>query len=375
MKIAIIGAGHAGVTVAQQMAKEKIPVDLYSAEEFLPYYRPRLVAVAFAQTAAQDILMHPKEWYQQQQINLILNSKIQTVTPDATITLKDNSQIKYDKIIVATGAFPFVPENLQCNLKHVTPLWTIKDAKLIKQKITSNPNQHLIIIGGGVIGIETALRATDAGAKVTIIERENYLLKRNFSLNAAQIIYDNLKQKGITVITSGNVESITQQQKKLTLNINKQTIQADLVIISIGAISNHQLIQDKQIKIERGILVDDYLQANNKIFACGDVCQLAKPIPNSAREALKQGKIVAQNIITPQNQQKYQYTQVAMQLKYKDFIIKATGQCNNNNKEIILENSPENYRSYFEKDNKIIGIQMVGNIAEFNKYEKLLNNN
>ena len=171
MKIGIVGAGHAGIAAAQEAVKSGAEVTLFSEEGFLPYYRPRITSVAFLQSGENDIFMHPKGWYLDNKITLVLGTKIVKVnTTEISLTSEHGEYYRFDKIIIATGAKPIVPPFAEALVLQgkVSPLWTIQDALTIRGKISSIKN--IVVVGGGAIGIESALRALDAGLNVSIIE-------------------------------------------------------------------------------------------------------------------------------------------------------------------------------------------------------------
>ena len=376
MKIGIIGAGHAGVAAAQAIAKTGNEVTLFSNEKSLPYFRPKMPSLAFGQATVEDVIMHPAEWYKEHNINLKLNESINRISSDKKITTENGNEYSFDKIIITTGAIPIVPPFAKnCNKETVIPLWNIEQAQTISQKIKNI--KKAVIIGGGVIGIETALRAVDAGLKVTIIERNSYLMARNLSSKASNLLAQILKDKGIELFAGHTVESIDDLSETVNIATDKKSdIKTDLVILSIGNTFNMQFAESSGLKTDRAVIVDNNMQSSDKnFFAAGDIAQLPDIINVcSAIKAVKQGKAAGVNSVSVSEEMtKFNSEMISVLLKYKDFLLYSIGKTpdNDNLKEEILEDkSGEIYRAIIKQNNKIAGIQMIGSLTDYKKYEK-----
>ena len=220
MRIGIIGAGHAGVAAALATVHDNVgsAVTLFSNETVLPYFRPRMPGVAFGQVEKDLALMHPLDWYYDKNINLRLNESIRQISLDAdvidAISVLGN-KYSFDKVIITTGALPIIPPFARhCNKNKVIPLWNIEHADTISNRLAGIGK--IIIIGGGVIGIEAALRAVDVGLKVTIIERNCCLMERNLSSNASSLLARILEKRGIEIYASTSVISIDDSSSPLS---------------------------------------------------------------------------------------------------------------------------------------------------------------
>ena len=378
MKVGIIGAGHAGVAAALVVAKTGCKVTLFSNENCSPYFRPRIPGIAFGQVTKEEALMHPYEWYAEQNIELKINEPVTEVTNDRLITVKDGSKYSFDKIIIATGAVPIIPPFAKkCNSDRVIPLWNIDQAETIKNKL--GKIKKIIIIGGGVIGIETALRAVDAGLEVSIIELKERLMERVLSPKSSELLETLLKRKGIELLIGQAVEKVDDSKpKKVSITTDKtKKIKADLVILSIGNAFDLNFIKELNLQTDRAVIVDNLMHTSNiNFFAAGDIAQIPEIINVcSALKATKQGKIAGNNSIHPDDHiLDYVPEQISVQLKYNDFQLYAIGKTAGGNltEEVLEEKPDEVYRALVKDGEKIVGIQMVGDLTDFKKYEKLL---
>ncbi|MCF7791328.1 MAG: FAD-dependent oxidoreductase [Victivallales bacterium] len=377
MKVGVIGAGHAGVAAAQAAAKKNSKVTLFSNERFLPYYRPRVPAVAFGQAGKEEALMHPKEWYQKNNIDLKLDTEITKVTPECKVTDSIGKNYFFDKIIFTYGARPIIPPFAKTvNPDKLVSLWSMENALKINSKTGSAKN--IVIIGGGVIGLEAAIRGVDAGFNVKVIEKAETLLIRNLNPKMSNALEQYLRNRQVEVLTGISVEKINESGDKLILETDtSETVETELVIMSIGAGMNPALAENAGIECSRKVKVNEFLKSsNNKFFAAGDIAEVNEiSAPCSAMRAAKQGKTAGINsIITDTAFNTFTESPITLQVKYNDFSLFAVGNPDSNAREIVLEeNEDENILRLINIDNEniVVGVQMLGSNKDFKKFEKL----
>lgn len=377
MKIAIIGAGHAGTTAALEATKSGAEVWLFSDEKVIPYYRPKITSVAFRQSEPEEISIHPVEWYNENKIKLFLNCRIERVdSKNCILSTSDGQTLHFDRIIITTGAGPIIPNlaNQAIQNGYASSLWNLKDALFIRSKTQSI--KDLAIIGGGVIGIESALRASDIGIKVTIIEKADRLMKRNLSAKASKILEQTLTGKGISILTSSTVKSIDQKNNKTFIKTENETLFFDHIILSIGCLVNTDFLKDSGIFLKNGVCVNSNLESNTKnIFSAGDSANLDTMASSfSVLRAINQSKIAVHNACNPDNPIKIQNPPATVDIKYNDFELHSIGYtCDICLKdEIVLEEKGNIYRSILKDKGEITSIQMIGSSKDLNLYRKQL---
>lgn len=378
--IGIIGAGHAGVSAAKSASEYGATrIILLSNESVLPYFRPRLPALAFGQVKENEIVMHPPEWFAERNIELLLSCHVNEIRPDTMELCYNNGVERVDGIIIATGAQPFVPPALKQFPPRVTLLWNFQHAMFIRNNI--NSCRSLTIIGGGLIGIESALRATDVGLSVTLIERSKQMMAGLLCNKASKLLEKIMITRGIKMLFETTVTGMKQNQNnivELQLN-NGQVIETDMAIIAVGAHPNFTLVQQAGIATNNGVLVNNTLMTSHpRIFACGDVAVLNSKSCGSAAVATEQGVIAGANVcssILGSLIRSYIPRTVQVSMKYGDFEIHCAGVAPSDNDEIkILTDDGKKFRAIFRKQGKITSIQMVGTSEEFGIYLKSLEN-
>lgn len=221
----------------------------------------------------------------------------------------------YDKLVIATGAVPFVPPVKGIHSDSVYFLRTVEDGIRLKEAVLSGLGFacRACIIGGGMIGLEMAEELTQAGMQVTVLEplpRLLPFLEPVFS----QSILENLEHHGVTVLTETGVEMISAESNAsgqiLTLGGNgaggrkSRTVEADVILVSAGVVPSARLAGDSglELGLRGGIVVDDAMQTSDPhIWACGDCVQMKNMVTGhpvyvpSGPVANKQGRIAGAN--------------------------------------------------------------------------------
>jgi len=383
MKVGIIGAGPAGVAAAKTIKEENVEVVLFSEEKFPPYYRPRLPEFAFGDDVSDDIFMNKREWYAENGIELRLDTKVKAFNTDFEITLEDGSREKFDALVIATGGGPVLPKFYkESTADNIFPLWAYADALKISEKLKSS--KEMVIIGGGVIGVESALRAEMKGLKVTIVEKAAHLMVRNFGKKASELIETQLRNRDIDLLLDDSVISIEKGPAGTqTVRVDSDmSVNCDLVIMSIGAGFDVSMAAAAGLKTDQRILADKHLQTSSAgIFAAGDIAQLYRLTPCSAKEALQQGRAAGHNVLAYLKGEKlaeYNVEPVPIRLKYKDFEIYSIGRTPGVKKKkgykveekIFDLDDMRVYRGLVYEGSGLAGVQMVGSDKDISKYQK-----
>ena len=302
MKIAVIGAGHAGVeaAVAAAAAAKDAEVDLFSNEAALPYFRPRLIAVACAQVEADAISMHPAAWYEQKGVRLHMQAPVVAFDPEARRVVCQATDETYDAVVLTCGSLPIMPkiDGLSAGMP-VSSLWSMRDALALRSRIATDV--RVLVIGGGVLGVEMALRAVSVGAKPVIVERLPRLLATALGLTAGAALHEQVIATGVHVRCGRSVQMLRQEADGTVTVVldDDDAITADWVVCSIGARPNRTLPQAAGVETDRGVLVDTHLQTSwPGVFAAGDLAQRCGEHDRcSVRNAALQGKIAGTNAV------------------------------------------------------------------------------
>jgi NAD(P)H-nitrite reductase large subunit len=367
MKIAVIGAGHAGVEAAASARQAGAEVVLFSSESVLPYFRPRLPGVAFGQLEPGAITMRPQEWYDARGIELRLEAAVTSIVPRERCVVSRAGSEKFDALVLAWGSVPRLPpvEGLVDGVPNFT-LWSMDDALRIRKFVA--PGQRLVVVGGGILGLEAALRGREAGMQVTVIECLPQLMPMQFGEAAAGVIRATLEQRGLRILTGTRVLGVAGQGIGVALQLaDGATLEADMVLFATGAQPQVNLAREAGIETVRGICVDAFLQTGCAgIFASGDVAQVGGQVQCSARSAAAQGKLAGANAAATASGRTLQahhlqpYPVFFKSPEIELYVIGRTAGGPLTEERLDDAQDPLRYRCVVKDGTETVGVQMVG---------------
>jgi nitrite reductase (NADH) large subunit len=361
MKHVIVGNGVAGVTAAQSIvrADPSAEVHIFGAEPYPYYRRPLLWEFIAGQIEQDELTFRPPEWYAQRGIHLHLGVRATTLDPAAhRLTLADGSQADYDRALLATGGRPFVPPCEGTDKEGVFTLRTLDDARAIKayaQQVAT-----AVVIGGGLLGLETARALHTAGLDVTVVEFFPYLLPRQLDQEGAQVLQSLLEAQGLQVITGGTTEAVLGDVCADCIRLKDHRIVAgDLVLFSTGIRSEVSLAQEAGLEVHRGIVVDSHLQASAEdVFAAGDAAEFDGLVYGIIPPAIEQARVAAANMVAP-GSTTYTGTLPTTTLKVAGAELTSLGECVVEGDEYTqlrrADPAVGHYRKFVLRDGHIVG--------------------
>lgn len=315
MKIVIVGGVAAGAKAAAK-SRRLLPdaeIDIYTQDTHVSYSAcglPYYIEGNFEDYRA--LLVRSPEEFAKSGINVHLKHKVSKILPKTKQILVENldspecSLVSYDKLILAIGARPFIPNIKHIALNNVFTLRTIEDGIAIRQKVESS--QKAVIIGGGYIGIELLESCVKQGLHTTLIERNDSIMPM-FDSDMSELIKTQLMSINdgkFEIITSDNVTEMVGDNNGVTSvrTASGRDIETDLVILCAGVVPNVEIAIDAGIALgETGaIKVTKRMETNIKdIYACGDCVEDLHLISNTpvwvplGSNANKEGRCAAMN--------------------------------------------------------------------------------
>jgi 3-phenylpropionate/trans-cinnamate dioxygenase ferredoxin reductase subunit len=270
----IVGAGHAAAQLAPALRQEGWTgrILVIGEEEYIPYHRPPLskALLAGAKTL-EEIYIRPDRVYQKDGIEFLLNIRVDGIDrANRRLLLVNRDSIAYDKLALTTGSRPRKLNLPGAELPGVHYLRTYRDAEKIKTRIQRG--NHAVIIGGGYIGLETAAVLNATGMAVTVIEMQERLLARVASPALSEFFMRVHAEEGVRIFCNAGVQGFSGHGRvERVLCTDGREYAADLVIIGIGILPNGELAASAGLKVDNGIVVDEYCRtADPDIAAAGD---------------------------------------------------------------------------------------------------------
>ncbi len=277
MHFLIIGAGTAGVIAAETLRKnnQDAEITIIGSEPEPPYSRmaiPYFLEGKIEQ--AGTYIRDPSTHFAALNINIIQDTVTSIDTTAQLVILQSTNNIHYDKLLISTGSKPYTPPIPGIELDIVHSCWTLQDARDIIQ--LAQPGSNVVLIGAGFIGCIILESLLKRGINLTVVEAGNRMVPRMLNDKAGGLIKSWCIDKGINVKTSSKIDSIIKDSNgSYSVKLSDgQLLPADLVITATGVMSNTDFLENTEIQIDKGILVNQYLQSSNpNIYAAGDVAQ------------------------------------------------------------------------------------------------------
>jgi 3-phenylpropionate/trans-cinnamate dioxygenase ferredoxin reductase subunit len=303
-KVLIIGAGHAGGTAAALLRQygHEGPVVLAGEEAAPPYQRPPLSkAWLKGEADLEALLLRPESFYAEQDIDL--RTGVTATAIDAagkTVTFADGTVEPYDVLILATGSTARRLALPGADRPDLLELRTLVDAEKLKAAL--GPGKRLAVVGGGYVGLEAAASARALGAEAVVIERMDRVLARVASETLSTFFTAHHRAHGVEILTSAEVTGFEDAGVRLA---DGRLIEADAVLVGVGALACEQLAREAGLTCLNGVVVDAEARTSDpSIFAIGDVT--FRPVPvhggamhrlESVPNALEQAKQAASAIV------------------------------------------------------------------------------
>ncbi len=305
----IVGGGLAAAKAAEALRANDFDghIVLIAEEEHLPYERPPLSKEFLAgKKSLADFTVHDAAWYRDSDIDLRLGTAAAAIDRSAhSVVLSDDSTVRYDKLLLATGSRSRRPPIPGSDAAGVHFLRTFDDAVELNSALREGSS--LAVVGAGWIGLEVAASARGRGVDVSVVETARLPLLGALGAEAAEVFAGLHREHDVDLRLASNVAEISTSSGTatgLTLD-DGSTIAADAVLVAVGAAPNIDLAQAAGLDIgEGGVLVDTTLRSSDPdIFAVGDIAAAEHPFFRGRvrtehwANALKQPAVAAGNML------------------------------------------------------------------------------
>jgi len=307
MRVVIVGGGLAAANAVEELRNQghEGDIDLFGAEPHLPYNRPPLSkGLLLGNEDEASIFDHDEQWYADQSVEVHLGTTVTELDLDRSRIHVGSEEFGYDRLLVATGSTPRRLAAADDAGGAVAYLRTLEDSLALRAAF--GPGVHIVIVGGGWIGLEAAAAARIAGSDVTIVESLELPLLRVLGPEVAATFAELHRSHGVDLRLGATIEGFTTagSGRSVVRLGDGAELTADLVVVGIGVTPNESLASDAGLGVDNGILVDGRLRASDPhVYAAGDVANHLHPaLGRRIRvehwdNAIEQGKVVARNML------------------------------------------------------------------------------
>ncbi len=374
--LVVIGNGMAAARFVEELATRALgryAVAVIGEEPRLAYNRVLLSALLAQEIGFSEIELKPPRWWRDRGVTLRYGVRATAVDALARqVALSNGAQLSFSKLVFATGSRPIKPAIPGIDLPGVFTFRDIDDVETIGKAAGA----RVVVIGGGLLGLEAAHGLAKARAHVTVVHLMERLMERQLDAPAAQMLCRAVEAKGIAVrlnaetvriIGNGRVEAVELQ--------DGSTIATDAVVVAVGIRANAELARAAGLDVDRGIAVDDHLGTSVAgIYAIGECAQHRGHCYGLVEPAYEQAQLLARRLAG--ENASYGGSIIAANLKVAgvhvfsagDFLAATAGA-----EEIVLSDPGFGiYKKLVIADGRLIGAVLFGDIADGPWYLELI---
>jgi NAD(P)H-nitrite reductase large subunit len=412
----IIGNSAAGLAAAESIREldRAGKVMVLTEEGCLNYSKPMITYFLAGIVGLDKIYFKDEKFYRDNNIDIRLNTRVKSIDTDKMFLISDDgSKYKFRKLLIASGGKPIAPEiravstrTLKSgkNIKDrsfnfvngtnygrvggIFTLTTLEDAIGIKDYIEKNGIKEISILGGGLIGLKAAEAFLEIGINVNIIELADRILAATFDRQASSIIEKRIKSKSSNIYRNNTIEEIYIKNGKINGYKLKdgREMECSLLVIAIGVNPDTSFIGRDILEINRGIVVDDYMRASAKnIYAAGDVVEGLDILLGENRNiaiwplAVRQGAVAGINMAGGNKRYSGGFFMNSVEILGIPSISMGLTDIEDKEEkgiEVLKDFNPDKntYKKVVIRNNRIIGVILVGNIERAGIYAGLIRN-
>ena len=382
-QLVVIGNGMAGIRTVEELlaiAPDKYDITVFGSEPYGNYNRIMLSSVLSGEKNIEDIVINDRQWYVDH--NIVLNAGPDKAVVDINrssqqVIARDGTHAHYDRLLIATGSKPVVPDIPGADLKGVISFRAIFDVNTMIEY--SRNHQKAIVLGGGLLGLEAANGLALRGMQVTVVHSKPVLLNRQLDQQAGEMLQRELEARGLQFKMPARTQQLIADGNghvKAVRFTDDSELECDLFITAIGIRPNIALAKTAKLYCERGIVVNDSLQSYDpRIYAVGECIQHRGETFGLVAPLFEQAKVCA-NHLSGRGTADYKTLPTATKLKVTGISLFSVGNfLGDEHSESIHFCDPALgiYKKLIIQDNKLIGAILYGDTADGSWYHELLN--
>lgn len=369
-KLVVIGNGMAGVKCVDEIIKlapEKFKITVIGNEPHPNYNRILLSKVLQGDSSIDSIVINDWSWYDEKGIHLFTGETVTQIHSDSQyVTTLSGIRIDYDYLIIATGSSAFIPPIAGVHKSGVISFRNVEDCKTMIDY--AKKYKKAAVIGGGLLGLEAARGLLNLGMETDVIHNAPYLMNRQLDRTSADMLRKELEGQGMRFWLSKETESITGLNRAKGIRFtNGSSLEADLIVISVGIRPNIELAKKSGIETNRAIVVDDYMRTSMpNVYAVGECAEHNGVAYGLVAPLYEQGKVLA-GIICGEKTEPYTGSVPYAQLKVSGVEVFSVGDIQKEEADTavqLYDGIRGTYKKVTMKDGKVRGAILFGDTAE-----------
>jgi NAD(P)H-dependent nitrite reductase large subunit/NAD(P)H-dependent nitrite reductase small subunit len=367
--LVVVGNGMAGMRTVEELlalAPNEYEIVVFGAEPHGNYNRILLSPVLAGEKRAEDIVLHPPEWYAEHGVTLHSGDPVVAIDRRRRkVRSQRGVEISYDRLLLATGSKPIMLPVPGADLPGVITFRDLADVATMLE--AAKPGRKAVVIGGGLLGLEAANGLLSRGMTVTVVHLFESLMERQLDAAAAALLRASLTSRGITfrmpaqttaIVGNGIVEAVRLA--------DGSEIPADLVVMAVGVRPNTALASAVGLRCDRGVLVNDTMQTYDpSIYAVGECVQHRNVTFGLVAPLWEQARVCATHL-AELGVSRYRGSLPATQLKVTGIELYSAGdfQSTGSGEDIVLRDPARQvYKRLIIRDNKLRGAVLFGDAS------------
>jgi nitrite reductase (NADH) large subunit len=378
-RLVVVGNGMAAMrTVEELLALEPdhYSITVVGTEPHGNYNRIMLSPVLAGEKKFADIMLHTPDWYADRGITLKSGVTVQSVNRARREATLDNGDVLgYERLLIATGSNPFIIPFPNHKHPAVVSFRDIKDVETMVE--AAKTCQKVIVIGGGLLGLEAANGLNKRGVNVAVVHDVDYLLNRQLDKEAADLLQHFLEGQGVEFVMSAKSDHIALHDdgslKGLAFK-DGSVLEGQLIVMAVGVRPNIQLAKDMGLHVDKAILVNDTLQTSDpRVYAVGECVQNRGALFGLVAPLFDQAKVAASHLAM-HGIRRYIQKATATTLKVTGVNLYSAGDFSGVDCESAVLRDAANavYKRLFFKDNMLVGAVLYGDIQDGVAYFDLI---
>lgn len=369
-KLVLIGNGMAGVRAVEHLIKlspESYEITIFGAEPHPNYNRIMLSSVLAGGADMQEIVINDWDWYKENNITLHTGHKVTKIdTENKKVTSHLGIEVDYDAVIIATGSNPFMLPLPGADKEGVIAFRDINDCEIMID--ASKKYKKAVVIGGGLLGLEAARGLLHLGMEVNVVHIFNYLMERQLDEAAAKMLQRELEAQGMQFLLQKSTASIKGKKRASGLVFADGTeVDGDLVVMAVGIKPNIELAKASGIEVNRGIIVDDFMQTSVPgVYAVGECAEHRGIAYGLVAPLYEQGAVLAKHLVGVETAG-YQGSVTSTKLKVSGVDVFSAGRFDEapgTRSLKIQDDMAGTYKKIVIQDGKLVGAVLFGDTSD-----------
>nr|WP_256469839.1 MULTISPECIES: FAD-dependent oxidoreductase [unclassified Bradyrhizobium] len=377
--LVIVGNGMAAARLVDELAKTSLgryAVAVIGEEPRLAYNRVLLSSVLAGETGSHEIELRPADWWRHRGVTVRYGYRVTEIdTGRRELKIEGEESMEYSKLVLATGSTPL---RLNVSGADLAGVHTFRDTRDVDLLLTlAAVKKRVVVVGGGLLGLEAAYGLAKAGAPVTLLHLMDRLMERQLDLPAADLLKTLVERKGIRILLNASTARIHGEGHVEAVELaDGSRIEADAVIFAAGIRPNVALAKDAGIAVNRGIVVNDEMQtASPDIYALGECAEHRGICYGLVEPAYEQARVLARHLAG--RPASYQGSVVSTNLKVSGVSVFSAGDFmggEGSESLVLTDRRRGTYKKLVIGDGRLTGAVLIGDTVDALWYLELIRN-